>query len=825
MGSHALKLVPSTPQRDETRGELKSVVLIGSYPPRRCGIATFTRDVHRSLTSARPDLRCDVFAMTDQGGPYDYPPEVALEISHQRLTDYQVAAARLSEMRPDVVFVQHEFGIFGGPAGEHLLRLLEATDRPVVSQLHTVLSRPSPDQWRVLARLIARSNRLIVMADRGRAILRQTWSVPDDKITVIPHGAPDRPLSEPEPFKEKLGFVGRDLLFSFGLLSPNKGIEHVIRALPAIAEVRPNVLYAVLGATHPHLIAREGERYRASLLDLARRLGVEGRLQLIDEYASTPRLIDYLQAADVYVSPYLNRAQITSGTLSYAAALGVPIVSTQYWHAEELLGGGAGRLVPFADQDAIAREAIDLLQNPGVRQDLRERLYARSRGTIWSCFAENALAVLTQARPTAVIGRATPSVDHRPPSVIGVRRLTDDCGIMQHSLFDIPDRRHGYCVDDNARALLLMNRLPGPSTDERRDLTQTYAAFVQHAWNGDRGRFRNFMSYERVWLEETGSEDSTGRTFWSVADTAKQASDRSLQRWAQSMSDQVLPHLESISAPRANAFILLGLSALIEAGIGGRVVLDLARSKLARLKRMLAAREAQGAPWFEAFLSYDNARLPEAMIRAGVTLDPEALEAGLRALSWLCARQTDDRGLFRPVATGEIGQPLAARALFDQQPIEAAATVDACEAAWQVTRDDAWIVECDRAYAWYHGANTLGLSIAQPAGECFDGLTLQGPNENMGAEFGPIPSVGDLYPQQACRGRGRDHEVGGATTQLGQGPGDRDSAHPAASRAWPCCRPSVPDRTRTTFAASHGYVPRPPHRLSRSGHGHARLSG
>jgi glycosyltransferase involved in cell wall biosynthesis len=716
---------------------VKSVALIGSYPPRRCGIATFTADVRDALLAASPNLRCDVFAMNDVATPYTYGPEVVTQIAQQKAIDYQAAAAAINALRPDVIFVQHEFGIFGGPAGEHLMLLLNATDRPVVTMLHTVLDAPDTDQRRVIERLVARSAEVVVMAEHGRAMLHDIWNVADEKISVIPHGAPDRALAPSDGFKDRLGFGGRELLFSFGLLSPNKGIEIAIRALPAIVAARPTALYVVLGSTHPHLVAREGERYRTSLLDLARELGVADHLRLIDEYTDTPRLVDYLQAADVYITPYLNPAQITSGTLSYAAALGKPIVSTPYWHARELLCDGVGRLVPFGDSAAIAREVTALLQDPAGRRTLRERMYAKARETIWSSFAGRALATLGRAKamsrraPPSVIGRAL-----RPsPSLDGIARLTDSCGILQHSLFDVPDRRHGYCVDDNARALLLMHRLPGPADAERERLTRIFAAFVQHAWNPDRGRFRNFMSYDREWLETAGSEDSTGRALWSVAETVASSKTPGLRRWADSLAHNALGHLGSITAPRAIAFILLGLAALIEACWGGEAVTRLAHAKLGVLRDALGARARADQPWFEASLAYDNARLPEAMIRAGKALgDDEAVAAGLRALDWLCRHQTSDQGLFLPVATADIGLPLTARTQFDQQPVEAAATVDACIAALAVSGDARWSVEAERAYAWFFGANTLGAMIANPPGDCFDGLTWRGPNENMGAE-------------------------------------------------------------------------------------------
>lgn len=734
--SPSLRLIETAKAIPSLAQSIRSVALIGNYPPRRCGIATFTADVRESLLAARPELACDVYAMTDRGETYDYPAEVRVEIRQDEPADYLAAAVALNHSRPDVICVEHEFGIFGGPAGEHLMLMLDAVDRPVVSTLHTVLEEPNDDQKRVFERLLARSTRLLVMAERGRRILREMWKVPDSKISVIPHGAPDRPLADPAPFKAGLGFAGHDLLFTFGLLSPNKGIETVIRALPQIVRARPTALYVVLGATHPHLIAQEGEHYRESLKALAASLGVSDHLRLIDTFTDQPQLLEYLQAADVYVTPYLNAAQVTSGTLSYAAALGKPVVSTPYWHAEELLGDGRGRLVPFGDSAAIAREITDLLSDDAGRRTLRERIYRYTRPTVWSAYAEATLEALEATRatrqPLAEAARPRP----RPaPDVAALRRMTDSCGMMQHSLFAIPDRRHGYCVDDNARALILMHRLPGPLNAEKRALISTYAAFVQHAWNEDEGRFRNFMSYERQWLEAAGSEDSCGRAAMSVAVSAAESQDPLHRRWAQSLMGRAMPHLDGIASLRANAFVLLGLVSLMKAGWeAGRVHAGAAR-RLDCLAGLLQARKAEGLPWFEPMLSYDNARLPEAMIRAGKALgDETAVELGLEALDWLCLRQTAPGGSFLPVATADFGRPLEAKTLFDQQPIEAAATVEACEAAFAATGDPRWAAEAERAYAWYDGANCLGARMATPGGECYDGLTWNGPNENQGAE-------------------------------------------------------------------------------------------
>ncbi len=715
-----------------------SVVMIGNYPPRRCGIATFTSDVRAALVAADPALNCDVIAMSDAGETYAYPPEVGFVIRQQEPDDYLQAAARISRARPDVVLVQHEFGIFGGAAGEYLLSLLEAIDRPVVSTLHTVLEDPNDDQRRVFDRLLSRSAGLVVMAERGREILVRVWGVDPARIDVVPHGAPDRPLVDPESVKAKFGFEGRDVLFTFGLLSPNKGIETVIRALPAIAAERPTVLYTVLGSTHPHLVAREGERYRQSLQALADDLGVGEHLRLIDEYTDTERLVEYLQAADIYITPYLNKAQVTSGTLSYAAALGKAIVSTPYWHAEELLADGRGRLTPFGDPGAIAREVTALLSDPAAMSALRQRTYEAGRQTIWARFAERHLALFASVAREArrrTAGARRKTVRRPAPSLAGVRRMTDSCGMLQHSLYGLPDRRHGYCVDDNARALILMHRFPGAPDAERLALANVYASFVQHAWNADEGSFRNFMSYERGWLEARGSQDSNGRSLWAVAVTAVEAHRADHRRWALALVPSLLPHLDVEQPLRTDAFVVLGLSALVEGGVATPPMREMLVRKAKSVAAPLITRGEKGLPWFEGCLSYDNARLPEALIRAGLALGDDGLIAhGLEALTWLCAKQTSPLGWFLPIATVDFGRPLDAGSLFDQQPLESAATLDACEAAFRATGDRRWIAEAERAYDWFLGLNDLGVSLEAGDGDCFDGLTWCGANENRGAE-------------------------------------------------------------------------------------------
>lgn len=724
---------------------LRRVVLIGSFPPRRCGIATFTADVHEALTGEAPDLVCEVIAMTDEGRDYAYGEAVLCEVRQNRLADYLDAARRITGAGAEVICVQHEFGLFGGPAGEHLMTLLDAVDTPVVTTLHTVLTDPTPDQRRVLNRLLRRSFRIIVMAERGRHILEEIWQVPPSKIVVTPHGAPDQPLTDTAGPKARLGLSGREVLLTFGLLSPGKGLETVIRALPEIVRSRPDALYVILGATHPHLIAREGKAYREGLMALAHELGVSDHVHFVNRYVDTPHLLEWLSAADIYVTPYLNEAQITSGTLSYAVALGKPVISTPYWHAQELLADGRGILTPFNDPQALASEVAALLNDPERMAELRRKAWDKGRETLWSRLAERYLDVFTAAsgRPAGKVHRppefrgALPR-DPPRPSLGGVKRMTDSCGMLQHSIYSVPDRNHGYCVDDNARALLLMHRLraAGMQTPETEALATLYSGFVHHAWHDAAGRFRNFMGYDRGWLEEAGSDDSVARAWWSVAVTASEAGSPDLRRWARELAARIVAHLDSFTALRTYAFLVLGLAALVRDDPDMTRERDLLQRLATGLAGVLSGRETGDWRWFEDGLTYDNARLPEALLRAGQVLDDETLTAaGLRSLDWLCRKQTGLDGVFRAVGTHNFGQPFTVKAPFDQQPLEAAATLDACAAAYAGSGDPRWLAEARRAYGWFLGENDLGVPLADPlTGECYDGLTPTGPNLNRGAE-------------------------------------------------------------------------------------------
>lgn len=718
----------------ETR--LRHVALLGNFLPRKCGIATFTTDVHAALTTRFPDLSVDVYAMDDGDGPYDYPDAVVLSIAEGDLAAYRAAARRIEASGAELVLIQHEYGIFGGRAGAHLLALLDALAIPVAAMLHSVLSDPDPDQRRVMEALVRQAEQLFVMAERGREILIETYRASPERITVVPHGVPDRALADADRMKPRLGLEGRDVLLTFGLLSPGKGIETMIEALPTIVERHPRVLYVVLGATHPRLIAREGEAYRQRLHALAEARGAADHIRWVDEFTDLERLLDFLEAADIYVTPYLGAQQMTSGTLAYAVAMGKPVISTPYVHAAELLPDGHGQLVDFGDSDGFAAAIADLLDDADERQRMAQANHALGRKMLWPKFAEAVVAAMTGLAARRAQAAPKRTLLPRAASFAAVERLSDGTGILQHSDHGVPDYAHGYCVDDNARALILMQRA-GDLSDLIYDRwTPVYAGFVQHAWNPAANRFRNFMAYDRTWLEEAGSDDSSARSLWSLGETARDGRSDALRQWAAALFRRTADQALGFRFPRSRAFAILGAAAMTAAESGDPLAMRLLADCGDALAGALAESRRPDWVWFEPFLSYDNARLPEALIRAGAALQrPEWIAGGLDALGWLAERQRAPEGHFRPVGNAGFGQPYAPPAPFDQQPLEAWATVDACEAALAVGGDRSWIETALGAWRWFEGANDLRHALCDAAtGECLDGLGADGPNLNRGAE-------------------------------------------------------------------------------------------
>ncbi len=724
----------------------RRIAVIGNSLPRRCGIATFTTDLERAISKSRSNIQTCIVAMTDHGQSYDYPPSVCLEIKDDVIDDYISAAAYLNAGRFDVVCLQHEFGIFGGKAGAHILELLSRLTVPVVTTLHTVLSHPTAIQRAVMERIVDASSKVVVMADKGRDLLRTVYLVPDDKIEVIAHGIPDVPFVGPHEAKIRLGFEGKSVILTFGLLSPNKGIEVMIDAMPAILKRRPDAVYVVLGATHPNLVRDQGEAYRDGLVERVRELGVEDHVVFLDRFVDQAKLLEFISMCDVYVTPYLNEAQMTSGTLAYSFGLGKPVVSTPYWHARELLADGRGVLVPFGDAVAIGREIADLLTDDDRRQAMCRRAYAMSRTMTWERTAERYMSVFEHARQgrrLMALARTDTNVPEGPATAPPDMQfdyflsMCDDVGLFQHAVHSVPDRSHGYCVDDNARALLLASALNEAGEQPLSDvLTSRFAAFVQHAWNPDTRHFRNFMGFNRTWLEDRGSEDSHGRTLWALGQSARGDASPSRREWATTLFARASSTVESFCSPRAWAFTLLGLDAYCAVAPDDLHARELRYTLADRLMSCLALVETPDWVWFEEGLAYDNARLPQALILTGMaTQTPGYLDAGLRSLRWLMTQQSASTGHFRPVGSEGFGELRQRPRAFDQQPLEATATIAACLAAWRADGDVAWKADAIRAFAWFLGSNDLSVTLVDPhTGSCRDGLHPDRANENRGGE-------------------------------------------------------------------------------------------
>lgn len=714
---------PRSPGRQSC--PIRHLALIGNALPRKCGLATFTTHVADALRDRYPALVLDHYAMDDGSGV-----TYACDIRTIAATDaaaHRSSAAKIDASGAEAIWLQHEFGIFGGPAGSHILELLEASRLPLIITLHTVTDTPSDEEDVVLRRLLARAEAVIVMASRGAEILRRRYSVDPRRMHIIPHGVPDRPLCRPDDMKERFGWAGSKVLMTFGLLAPDKGIRHMIEAMPAILAKHPDATYAVVGATHPNLVRHEGEAHRRSLEDRAVELGIADRLIFVDAFVEQEQLLDMLQASDVYITPYLNMNQVTSGTLSYAVAVGKPVVSTPYVHAREILADDHGVLVPPADPKALATAVTALLDDDERRAALSRAAYGRGRTMLWPKVVERALAPLAvRRRPEGVKAPASPSPSLLPLNAI--TRMTDPVGMAQHARLAVPDRDHGYCIDDNARALMVM---VGRNDDEARSLAFTYAAFVQHGWNRDIGRFRNFMSYDRRWLEPEGSEDSNGRTLWALGFATK-ADDPGIRSWARHLFEESAPHLAALHSPRAAAIAALGAAEFSEHPLAA----PLMRHSAEQLTKLHGQASRAGWDWFEPVLAYDNARLPEALIRSGQALgDSRPVELGLRTLEWLIGRQTGPRSKFRPIGSNGFGRPYQPPLAFDQQPLEAAATIAAASAAFEATGERRWHDVARQVFGWFFGDNDAGVPIADPSdGSCCDGLMATGINRNQGAE-------------------------------------------------------------------------------------------
>ena len=723
------------------------LAFIGNYLPRQCGIATFTTDLCEAVAVEHPGATCIALPVNDIESGYEYPPKVRFELAEKDIDSYRRAADFLNINSVDVVSLQFEYGIFGGRAGSHILALLRELRMPIVTTFHTILREPDPQQRRVLEEVAALSDRVVAMSERGAAFLREIYRISPAKIDLIPHGIPDLSFVDPGFHKDLFGVEGKIVLLSFGLLSANKGIENVIVALPAILEKHPNVVYFIVGATHPQVKQHDGETYRLSLQWLAQEKGVEGQVIFYNQFVTLDELVEFIGAADIYITPYQNPAQIVSGTLAYTLGAGKAVISTPYWYAEEMLADERGVLVPFRDPPALAAQVIDLLDNEAKRHAMRKRAYMFGRDMIWPQVARRYLESFARAR--AEKRNFTPSVlavkplDKRPAELPPLkldhlRRMTDDTGMLQHALFTLPNYREGYTVDDNARALMVSVLADELGHSEGAEIVSRYLAFICYAFNGETKRFRNFMDYQRNWLEASGSDDSHGRTLWALGTLLGRSNTPGLQSMAGRLFEQALPAILTTTSPRAWAFALIGIHEYLRRYAGDRRASQVREELAGRLLALYQANRADEWRWFEESLSYCNAALPHAFLMCGQSIPNSAMtDAALESLTWLADLQRDktNGGHFVPIGSNGFYKRGGVRARFDQQPVEAQAMVSACLEAHRITGDKNWYKEARRAFDWFLGRNDLNLPIYDPTtGGCRDGLHADRANENQGAE-------------------------------------------------------------------------------------------
>lgn len=727
----------------------KRIAIIGNYLPRRCGIATFTTDLCDAIQAEYAATELLALPINDTEEGYTYPARVRFELSENNVGSYRKAADFLNFNNIDLLCLQHEYGIFGGEAGAHILELLRRVQIPIATTLHTVLRDPNPDQRIVMEEIAALSDRMIVMSQHSAEILQEVFRVPPDKIDLIPHGIPDLPFTDPSFYKDAFGTEGKDVLLTFGLLSPNKGIENVIQALPKILAHHANVVYMISGVTHPHILRREGEKYRVYLQNLARNLGVEANVIFRNRFVSPQEMVELIGAADIYITPYKHRAQVVSGTLAYALSAGKAIISTPYLHAIELLADERGTLVPFDEPDAIAATTVELLNDDTARHAMRKRAYLYARDMVWSRVAQRYMKSFEriynerQRNPRATYSaRNTEKTLDRLPDINPdhILRMTDQTGIVEHAVFVVPNYPEGYTTDDNARALIVAILLEESGALARMgsiDLASRYLAFLWFALDPNTRRFRNCLSYERQWQEAEGSEDSHGRALWGLGTVLGRSRNAGWRGAAGRMFELAIPAAVEFKSPRACAFALLGLEEYLESFRGDRAALRASDALANRLLNAYRANQSEDWKWFESGLAYSNGRLPQALIRAGMrAANDEMVSAGLDALDWLMTIQRCElRGHFVPIGSQGFYSKNAEKARFDQQPVEACAAVSACLQAYRATGKGRWRKEAWSAFNWFLGDNDLQIALYDSAtGGCRDGLHPDRANENQGAE-------------------------------------------------------------------------------------------
>ena len=726
------------------------IAYISTYPPRECGIATFNQNLMHAISANFPKRNTlleggFVVALNDSENihEYEYPEEVKYVIRQNHQKDYIRAANYINTSTADVCIMEHEFGIYGGESGIYILPLINRLEKPLISILHTILKEPSYVQRIIIREIAEQSSKIIVMSKRAVEFLTTIYEVPADKIQIIEHGVPDveAPAPEDNPINNLSSFKNHRVLLTFGLLSRNKGLETVVRALPKVVKNHPDIMYVVLGNTHPGVIKNSGEEYRDHLKTLAAQLGVSQNLAFINKFVSEEELIQYLSACEIYVTPYLNEAQITSGTLSYAVGAGAAVVSTPYWHATELLDHNRGRLFDFKDSDALADTLNELLDQERVLNELKANAYEYGLHLRWPVIGAEFIGVAQEACRThdfsdRILRNSIVDPEVLPKfSLTHVIRLTDDTGIVQHAKYGIPNLKEGYCLDDNARALImaLMAYQRNKSKDAL-ELLPVYLSYIHYMQTED-GNFRNFLSFSRQYLDEVGSEDSFGRTIWSLGHLIGCAAHNSYREFALEIFQRSIPHFKALTHLRGMANTIIGIALYLQVYPTDEGMVNEMVNLTQPLIDAYEKQQSDDWQWFEEKMTYDNAILPLALLHsAEITGNEKAKKIALSTMAFL-DELTLSNGYLSPVGNDGWYYRGGKFPVYDQQAIETMAMVLMHFQAYQIFRKPEYIEKMFLCYKWFLGENTLRAPLYDHETKgCCDGLLPTGINRNQGAE-------------------------------------------------------------------------------------------
>jgi len=719
------------------------IAYIGTYPPRECGIGTFTMNLYKSMVmnniTTKDPVEGFIVAINDHSQTYDYPEEVKLTIRQEHQRDYLEAVKFINLSGADICVLEHEFGIFGGQNGIYILPLLHRLEIPLIVTLHTIVKAPSYNEKAVLQEICKMATKIVVMSHKAIEFLTTIYTVEKRKIEYIEHGVPDIQFNQAQSKKE-FHLENKKILSTFGFISRNKGIETVIKALPKVIKKFPEVLYMVLGKTHPNVLRYSGEEYRIYLQHLVRNLNLSQHVFFLNEFINQKELFKYLSASDIYITPYLNEAQITSGTLSYAIGVGSAVVSTPYWHASELLADGRGRLFNFNDSDELSTIFSELLDNPEVLKDLRKKAYEYGRTITWPKSGDKYVALaekILTTRPEAFVEKEITIDPLILPkfSLAHIKRLTDDTGIIQHAKFGIPNLKEGYCLDDNARALLMVLMAYRQKKDTLAlDLAPIYLSYIHYMQNKN-GTFRNFLSFSRNFLDEVGSEDSFGRTIWALGYLLANAPNDAYYQTGKLIFFDASQNFEKLQSIRGIANTIVGISYYLRSNPADDSMTERLRNLARKLIKHYEENSTSDWKWFEPLLAYDNAILPLALLHSAEILkDDKITETALETMNFLTEITLKD-GYLSIIGNEKWYKKDGERSMFAQQPVDALAMVLMYHQAFHLTKDKEYLNKLFASFMWFLGENDLRMSLFDfETKGCCDGFENYGVNRNQGAE-------------------------------------------------------------------------------------------